>query len=148
MEATQTSRRQQTAPPQPCCSKDVTAHPHRPGARPGRPFQFCVLPLYCSGKPLSGQIGFRTEFFCCWGVCRVGLGLRGGRQRGRGHGPTLAVWRGAAVLRLHWPDAGPPRQSPFSKVREDYPSPLGTSARTKSNFVGEPESGGPGEVSH
>ena len=37
MAARQTSCRQQTAPPQPRCSKDVTAHPHRPGARPGRP---------------------------------------------------------------------------------------------------------------
>ena len=37
MAARQTSCRQQTAPPQPRCSKDVNAHPHRPGARPGRP---------------------------------------------------------------------------------------------------------------
>ena len=33
----QTSCRQQTAPTQPRCSKDVTAHPHRPGTRPGSP---------------------------------------------------------------------------------------------------------------
>ena len=41
MAGSQISRRQQTAPPQPRCSKDVTAHPHRPGDRPGRP---CPVP--------------------------------------------------------------------------------------------------------
>jgi len=51
MAARQTSCRQQTAPPQPRCSKDVTAHPHRPGARPGRP---CQVPAR-SGQPLSGR---------------------------------------------------------------------------------------------
>jgi hypothetical protein len=45
MAARQTSCRQQTAPPQLRCSKDVTAHPHRPGARPGR---HCPVPP-CSG---------------------------------------------------------------------------------------------------
>jgi len=63
MAARQTSCRQQTAPPQPRCSKDVTAHPHRPGARPGRP---CQVPAP-SGQPLSGRSGFSpafgTEFF-------------------------------------------------------------------------------------
>ena len=56
--ARQTSCRQQTAPPQPRCSKDVTAHPHRPGARPGRP---CPVPA-CSGQPLSGRRGFSPAF--------------------------------------------------------------------------------------
>ncbi len=51
MAARQTSCRQQTAPPPPRCSKDVTAHPHRPGARPGRP---CQVPAR-SGQPLSGR---------------------------------------------------------------------------------------------
>ena len=37
MVARQTSRRQQTARPQLCCSKDVTAHPFLPRASPGRP---------------------------------------------------------------------------------------------------------------
>ena len=64
MAARQTSCRQQTAPPQPRCSKDVTAHPHRPGARPGRP---CPVPAR-SGQPLSGRSrfspAFGTEFFC------------------------------------------------------------------------------------
>jgi hypothetical protein len=63
MAARQTSCRQQTAPPPPRCSKDVTAHPHRPGARPGRP---CQVPAR-SGQPLSGRSGFSpafgTEFF-------------------------------------------------------------------------------------
>jgi len=58
MEATQTSRRQQTAPPQPCCSKDVTAHPHGPRARPGRP---CPAPA-CRGQPQSGRIVFNPAF--------------------------------------------------------------------------------------
>ncbi len=52
--------------------------------------------------PHSEQI-----FFVGGGVCRVGLGPRGGRRRRRvpGHGPTQAVCRGDAVLRLcmHWP---------------------------------------------
>ena len=63
MAARQTSCRQQTAPAQPRCSKDVTAHPHRPGARPGRP---CPVPAR-SGQPLSGRSrfspAFGTEFF-------------------------------------------------------------------------------------
>ena len=63
MAARQTSCRQQTAPPQPRCSKDVTTHPHRPGARPGRP---CPVPAR-SGQPLSGRSrfspAFGTEFF-------------------------------------------------------------------------------------
>jgi hypothetical protein len=36
------------------CSKDVTTHQHRPGARPGRP---CPVPA-CSGQPLPGQRRF------------------------------------------------------------------------------------------
>jgi hypothetical protein len=64
MAARQTSCRQQTAPAQSRSSKDVTAHPHRPGARPGRP---CPVPA-CSGQPPSGRSGFSspfgTEFFC------------------------------------------------------------------------------------
>ncbi len=58
MSARQTSCRQQTAPPQQRCSKDVTAHPHRPGARPGRP---CPVPA-CSGQPQSGRSGFSPAF--------------------------------------------------------------------------------------
>ena len=63
MAARQTSCRQQTAPPPPRCSKDVTAHPHRPGARPGRP---CPVPAR-SGQTLSGRSGFSPAFgteFC------------------------------------------------------------------------------------
>ena len=56
MAARQTSRRQQTAPPQPRCSKDVTTHQHRPGARPGRP---CPVPA-CSGQPLPGERRFSS----------------------------------------------------------------------------------------
>jgi hypothetical protein len=41
MAGIQTSCPQQTAPPQPRCSKDVTVHQCRPGARPGRP---CPVP--------------------------------------------------------------------------------------------------------
>ena len=62
MTARQTSCRQQTAPPQLRCSKDVTAHPHRPRVRPGCP---CPAPA-CSGQPQSGRRGvspaFGTEF--------------------------------------------------------------------------------------
>ena len=58
MAARQTSRRQQTAPPQPRCSKDVTTHQHRPRARPGRP---CPAPA-CSGQPQSGRRGFSPAF--------------------------------------------------------------------------------------
>ena len=84
MAARQTSCRQQTAPPQHRCSKDVTAHPHLPGACPDHP---CPVPV-CSGQPLSGLSGFshafRTEFFSLvmqnWsGEAR----RRGGRRRGR-----------------------------------------------------------------
>ena len=57
------SCRQQTAPPQQHCSKDITAHLHRPGARPDHP---CPVPV-CSGQPPSGRSGFSpafgTEFF-------------------------------------------------------------------------------------
>ena len=63
MAARQTSCRQQTAPPQARCSKDVTAHPHWPGARPGRP---CQVPAR-SGQPLTGRSGFSPAFgteFC------------------------------------------------------------------------------------
>ena len=62
------SCRQQTAPPQSCCSKDVTAHPHRPGARPGRP---CPVPD-CNGNPYLQIISpdlsvtvFVTLQWCC-----------------------------------------------------------------------------------
>ena len=58
MAARQTSCRQQTAPPQSRCSKDVTSHPHRPGARPGCP---CPVPA-CSGQPPSGRSGFSSPF--------------------------------------------------------------------------------------
>jgi hypothetical protein len=47
MAGRQMSCRQQTAPPQSRCSKDVTAHPHRPGARPGRP---CPDPYFTSRR--------------------------------------------------------------------------------------------------
>jgi hypothetical protein len=56
MAGRQMSCRQQTAPPQSRCSKDVTAHPHRPGARPGRP---CPVPA-CSGQPLPGKRRFSS----------------------------------------------------------------------------------------
>jgi hypothetical protein len=36
------------------CSKDVTEHPQRPGARPDRP---CPVPA-CSGQPLPGKRRF------------------------------------------------------------------------------------------
>ena len=62
MEARQMSCCQQTAPPQLCCSKDVTAHQQWPGARPGSP---CPVPT-CRGQSQSGRSGFRptlgTEF--------------------------------------------------------------------------------------
>jgi hypothetical protein len=51
MESRQTSCCQQTAVPQPCCSKDVTVHPHLPGARPDLP---CPVPA-CSGQPPSNR---------------------------------------------------------------------------------------------
>jgi hypothetical protein len=47
-----------TAPPQSRCSKDVTAHPHRPGARPGHP---CPVPA-CSGQPLPGKRRFSSPW--------------------------------------------------------------------------------------
>ena len=63
MAARQTSCRQQTAPAQHQCSKDVTTHQNQPGACPGRP---CPVPD-CSGQPPSGRSGFSspfgTEFF-------------------------------------------------------------------------------------
>jgi hypothetical protein len=59
-EARQTSCRQQTAPPQPYCSKVFTTHLHRPGDRPDSP---CPVPA-CSGQPLSGLIGFSPAFLC------------------------------------------------------------------------------------
>jgi hypothetical protein len=74
MAARQTSCRQQTAPPQPRCSKDVTTHPHRPGARPGRS---CPVPA-CSGQPPSG----RSEFQGGRGGGKEG-GRLGGREEGR-----------------------------------------------------------------
>ena len=59
MAARQTSCRQQTAPPQPRCSKDVTAHPHRPGARPDRPRPVPAC-SELSGHPLSGKRRFSS----------------------------------------------------------------------------------------
>ena len=50
------SCRQQQAPPQSRCSKDVTAHPHRPGVRPDHP---CPVPA-CSGQPLPGKRRFSS----------------------------------------------------------------------------------------
>ena len=49
----QISCRKRTAPPPSRCSKDVTAHPHRPGGRPGRP---CPAPVR-SGRhrPAKGR---------------------------------------------------------------------------------------------
>jgi hypothetical protein len=41
-------------PPQSLCSKDVTTHPHWPGARPGHP---CHVPAY-TGQPLPCQRRF------------------------------------------------------------------------------------------
>ena len=86
MAARQTSCRQQTAPPQPRCSKDVTAHPHRPGARPGRP---CPVPAR-SGQPLSGRSrfspAFGTEFFSLWEPDPVLARLPWQQQAGTGHG--------------------------------------------------------------
>ena len=67
MAARQTSCRQQTAPPPPRCSKDVTAHPHRPGARPGRP---CPVPAR-SGQPLSGRSGFSPAFGTEFSLCNI-----------------------------------------------------------------------------
>jgi len=66
MPARQTSRRQQTAPPQQRCSKNVTTHLHRPRARPGHP---CPAPD-CSGQPQSGQTEpnlFRPAFGTVYG---------------------------------------------------------------------------------
>jgi hypothetical protein len=54
-----------TGPSTARCSKDVTTHQHRPGARPGRP---CPVPA-CSGQPLPGErrfssaLGNRVFFF-------------------------------------------------------------------------------------
>ena len=56
MAGRQMSCRQQTAPPLSRCSKDVTDHPHRPGARPGSP---CPVPA-CSGQPPPGQRRFSS----------------------------------------------------------------------------------------
>jgi hypothetical protein len=56
MAGRQMSCRQQTAPQQLRCSKDVTAHPHLPRARPGSP---CPVPA-CSGQPLPGKRRFRS----------------------------------------------------------------------------------------
>jgi hypothetical protein len=56
MAGRQMSCRQQTAPPQSRCSKDVTAHPHRPRARPG-----CTCPVpACSAQPLPGKRRFSS----------------------------------------------------------------------------------------
>ena len=45
-----------TCPSTARCSKDVTTHQHRPGARPGRP---CPVPA-CSGQPLPGERRFSS----------------------------------------------------------------------------------------
>ena len=58
MAARQTSCRQQTAPAQPRCIKDVTAHPHWPGARPGSP---CPVPA-CIWQLPSGRSGYSSPF--------------------------------------------------------------------------------------
>ena len=80
MAARQTSCRQQTAPPPPRCSKDVTAHPHRPGARPGRP---CQVPAR-SGQPLSGRSGFSPAFGTEFLQDLLQSCARGGRRTTRG----------------------------------------------------------------
>ena len=49
--ARQMSCRQQTAPPQPRCSKDITAHTYRPGARPDSP---CPVPAAAGSHSLAG----------------------------------------------------------------------------------------------
>ena len=56
-----------TGPSTARCSKDVTTHQHRPGARPGRP---CPVPA-CSGQPLPGERRFSSAlgnrvFKCCF----------------------------------------------------------------------------------
>ncbi len=56
MSGRQTSCRQQTAPPQSRCSKDVTAHLYLPGSSPGLP---CPVPT-CIGQPQSGRSGFSS----------------------------------------------------------------------------------------
>ncbi len=45
-----------TGPSTARCSKDVTTHQHRPGARPGCP---CPVPA-CSGQPLPGERRFSS----------------------------------------------------------------------------------------
>ena len=45
-----------TGPSTARCSKDVTTHQHRPGARPGRP---CPVPA-CGGQPLPGERRFSS----------------------------------------------------------------------------------------
>jgi hypothetical protein len=45
-----------TGPSTAQCSKDVTTHQHRPGARPGRP---CPVPA-CSEQPLPGERRFSS----------------------------------------------------------------------------------------
>ena len=45
-----------TGPSTARCSKDVTTHQHRPGARPGRPWP---VPA-CSGQPLPGERRFSS----------------------------------------------------------------------------------------
>jgi hypothetical protein len=58
-----------TGPSTDRCSKDVTTHQHRPGARPGSP---CPVPA-CSGQPLPGErrfssaLGNRVHRVCCPG---------------------------------------------------------------------------------
>ena len=60
MAGRQTSCRQQTAPPQPRCSKDVTAHPHRPGLCP----QLLYLSVFISSNE------FKVS--CCFTMGRDG----------------------------------------------------------------------------
>jgi hypothetical protein len=54
---------QQTAPPQQCSSKDTTAHPHQPGARPDPHTQTQpTASATTQQKPRSGP-HYGTEFF-------------------------------------------------------------------------------------
>jgi len=103
MSARQTSCRQQTAPPQTRCSKDVTAHPHRPGDRPGRP---CPVPAR-SWQPLSGRSGFSPAFGTKFSSSRAHKAIQGGHSgmnaaHSGGHGrglPWLAPIRNSCELR-------------------------------------------------
>ena len=88
MAARQTSCRQQTAPPQPRCSKDVTAHPHRPGARPGR---HCPVPP-CSGAATILILIKRKRVSLC---SRLGTGAQ--CQKKKSVSARSAVLRGTGT---------------------------------------------------